>query len=81
MAEPGKLDEGLNAVLRRHARQRVLARGEALYGRGSPPDALFCVERGIIRLSVTSPAGREAVLGLVTMKEALEDPARLILDV
>jgi 2-oxoglutarate dehydrogenase E2 component (dihydrolipoamide succinyltransferase) len=25
--------------------------------------------------------GREAVLGLVTMKEALEDPARLILDV
>ena len=38
----------------------------AAYGRGSPPDALFCVERGIIRLSVTSPAGREAVLGLVT---------------
>ena len=66
MAEPGKLDEGLNAVLRRHARQRVLTRGEALYGRGSPPDALFCVERGIIRLSVTSHAGREAVLGLVT---------------
>ena len=25
--------------------------------------------------------GREAVLGLVTMKEALEDPARLLLDV
>ena len=66
MAEPGKLDEELDALLRRHARQRVLARGEALYGRGSPPDALFCVERGIIRLSVTSPAGREAVLGLVT---------------
>ena len=66
MAEPGKLDEELDALLRRHARQRMLARGEALYGRGSPPVALFCVERGIIRLSVTSPAGREAVLGLVT---------------
>ena len=25
--------------------------------------------------------GREAVLGLVAMKEALEDPARLILDI
>ena len=66
MAETVKLDEELDALLRQHARQRVLARGEALYGRGSPPDALFCVERGIIRLSVTSPAGREAVLGLVT---------------
>lgn len=66
MAELGKLDEELNALLRRHARERVLARGEALYGIGSPPDALFCVERGIIRLSVTSHAGREAVLGLVT---------------
>jgi 2-oxoglutarate dehydrogenase E2 component (dihydrolipoamide succinyltransferase) len=25
--------------------------------------------------------GREAVLGLVTMKEALEDPSRLLLEV
>jgi 2-oxoglutarate dehydrogenase E2 component (dihydrolipoamide succinyltransferase) len=25
--------------------------------------------------------GREAVLGLVTMKEALEDPARLLFDI
>ena len=66
MTEPGKLDEELDALLRRHARQRVLARGEALYGHGSPPDALFCVDHGIIRLSVTSPAGREAVLSLVT---------------
>lgn len=66
MAKPGKLDEELDALLRRHARERVLARGEALYGCGSPPDALFCVERGIIRLSVTSHAGREAVLSLVT---------------
>ena len=30
MTEPGKLDEELDALLRRHARQRVLARGEAL---------------------------------------------------
>lgn len=62
----GALDAELDALLRRHARVVALARKEALYLRGSPPDALFCVDAGIVRLSVTSAGGREAVLGLVT---------------
>ncbi len=35
---------------------------------------------GIVMLIVVGPE-REAVLGLVTMKEALEDPSRLLLGV
>ena len=33
-----------------------------------------------IIVSGAAEGGREAVLGLVAMKEALEDPARLLLD-
>ena len=62
----GSLDAELDALLRRHARVVALAPKEALYLRGSPPDALFCIDAGIVRLSVTSAGGREAVLGLVT---------------
>jgi CRP-like cAMP-binding protein len=64
--EPGTLSAALDVLLRQHARRRQLERGEQLYARGSPPDALFCVEQGIVRLSVTSAGGREAVLGLVS---------------
>jgi CRP/FNR family transcriptional regulator, cyclic AMP receptor protein len=64
--ELGALDPELDALLRQHARRRRLARGEQLYALGSSPDAFFCVEKGTIRLSVTSESGREAVLALVT---------------
>lgn len=60
------LSPELDALLRHHARRQRLAKKEMLFARGSPPDALFCVERGLVRLSVTSGSGREAVLGWVT---------------
>ena len=63
--EPGRLSSELDTVLRQYARTRHLAKGEQLYERSSFPDALFCVNRGMVRLSVTSEYGREAVLGLV----------------
>ena len=65
-APVGALDAELDALLRRHAKVVALDRKHMLYLRGSPPDALFCVEAGIVRLSVTSAGGREAVLGLIT---------------
>lgn len=64
--DPGTLSPQLDAALRQHARRRLLSRGEQLYAVGSAPDALFCVEEGLLRLSVTSAGGRESVLSLVT---------------
>lgn len=62
----GALDPELDALLRQHARRQRLAKKELLFARGSAPDAMFCIERGLVRLCVTSASGREAVLGLVT---------------
>ena len=64
--DQGTLSPELDAALRQHARRRLLVRGEQLYAFGSVPDALFCVEEGVLRLSVTSAGGRESVLSLVT---------------
>lgn len=62
----GTLSAELDAILRQRARRLRLAKKESLFYCGSAPDALFCVERGVVRLCVTSASGREAVLGLVT---------------
>lgn len=43
--------------------KRVL-RGDALFARGSPADAFYCVEKGRLRVSVVGPSGREAVIGM-----------------
>ncbi len=65
-ASVGTLSAELDALLRQRARRQRLAKKELLFFRGSTPDALFCVEVGIVRLCVTGSSGREAVLGLVT---------------
>lgn len=52
-------------MLRSRARVRHVDRRESVYTHGSLPDALFCVVRGVVRLSVTAANGREAVLGVV----------------
>lgn len=62
----GALSPELDALLRQTARRQRLAKKELLFARGSAPDAMFCIERGLVRLCVTSASGREAVLGLVT---------------
>ncbi|MEW6576032.1 MAG: Crp/Fnr family transcriptional regulator [Pseudomonadota bacterium] len=67
--DPGILSQELDAALRQHARRRLLGRGEQLYALGSTPDALFCVEKGMLRLSVTSAGGRESVLSVVSQNQ------------
>lgn len=62
----GTLSPELDTILRQHARRQRLAKKEILFACGSPPEALYCVDRGMVRLCVTSADGREAVLGLVT---------------
>ena len=60
-----RLAPGLDAILRSRSRIRRLEKRESLYTYGSPPDALFCVNRGLVRLSVTGANGREAVMAVV----------------
>jgi CRP-like cAMP-binding protein len=64
-APAGRLAPALDQALRSRARVRRIDKGSSLYTCGSPPDALFCVERGLVRLSVTAANGREAVLSVL----------------
>jgi CRP/FNR family cyclic AMP-dependent transcriptional regulator len=61
----GRLAPELDELLRSRARVRRLEKRQRLYSYGSPPDAIFCVQRGLVRLSVTAENGREAVLSVV----------------
>lgn len=70
MAVTSNLDRGdlspqLESLLRDSARPLALRKNEMLFAHGSPPNALYCVERGLVRLSVTASSGREAVLSVV----------------
>ena len=62
---PELLSPDLESLLRTHATRRRLAKGEVLFTYGSSPDALFCVDRGMIRVSVTASNGREAVVSML----------------
>ncbi|WP_037024457.1 Crp/Fnr family transcriptional regulator [Cupriavidus sp. GA3-3] len=62
---PELLSPELERLLRTHAMRKRLAKGEVLFTYGSSPDALFCVDRGMIRVSVTASNGREAVVSML----------------
>lgn len=59
------LSAELEALLRAHARERRLSKGDVLFTYGSTPDALFYLQRGRVRVSTTAASGREAVLGII----------------
>lgn len=61
----GVLSSQLEQALRGCARPLRLAKNESLFAHGSAPNALYCVEKGLVRLSVTASSGREAVLSVV----------------
>jgi len=46
-----------------------LKKGEVAYAQGDPADALFYVQRGHLRVTVTSARGKEATISLVGNKE------------
>ncbi|WP_455282392.1 Crp/Fnr family transcriptional regulator [Cupriavidus necator] len=62
---PELLSPELEKLLRTHAIRRQLAKNEVLFTYGSSPDALFCVDKGLIRVSVTAANGREAVVSML----------------
>ena len=47
------------------AHRRTLAPGDSLFLKGSAPDALFGVVRGVLRVSVVAANGREAVIAML----------------
>ncbi len=60
----GALSPGFDAELRSMASERRVRRGGILFAHGSPPDAFYCIEQGRLRVSVSGPNGREAVIGM-----------------
>lgn len=53
-------------ALRGHARLIRVPKKSTLFAFGARPEGLYCVESGIMRLSVTASNGREAVLSVLS---------------
>ncbi|GCB05121.1 Crp/Fnr family transcriptional regulator [Ralstonia sp. SET104] len=61
----GTLEAPLQDALIGIAAVRRLGAGEILFLRGDPPDGLYCVVEGMIRIGATSADGREALLAVL----------------
>ena len=46
-------------------KNQTVARKQAIFAQGDAPDAVFYIQKGKVKLTVVSQAGREATLGLV----------------
>lgn len=60
----GSLPPELELALLQLATPRRLRSGEALFLRGSPPDGLYAVLEGSLRISGVTEAGKEAILAM-----------------
>ena len=58
--EPEALDQ-----LCRYAKHITLKRGAALFSKGDPGNSLFAVISGTLKMSISSPEGRNAILNLI----------------
>jgi CRP/FNR family transcriptional regulator, cyclic AMP receptor protein len=58
--EPEALDQ-----LCRYAKHVTLKRGAALFSKGDPGNSLFAVISGTVKMSISSPEGRNAILNLI----------------
>ena len=58
--EPEALDQ-----LGRYAKHVTLKRGAALFAKGDPGNSLFAVISGTVKMSISSPEGRNAILNLI----------------
>jgi len=47
------------------AESRSLSAGQRLFGRGDPPDGLYCVTRGTVRITGLAATGDEALLAML----------------
>lgn len=44
----------------------AVPKGHTIFAQGDPADAIFCIQKGEVRLSVVSKSGKEATLGIMS---------------
>jgi CRP/FNR family transcriptional regulator, cyclic AMP receptor protein len=70
--EPEALDQ-----LCRYAKHVTLKRGASIFSKGDPGNSLFAVISGTVKISITSPDGRTAILNLIGPGEIMGEIAVL----
>ena len=70
--EPDAFDQ-----LCRYARHSTLKRGGTLFSKGDPGNSLYAVISGTVKMSVSSPDGRNAILNIIGPGEIFGEMALL----
>jgi CRP/FNR family transcriptional regulator, cyclic AMP receptor protein len=70
--EPEAFDQ-----LCRYAKHSMLKRGTPIFAKGDPPTSLFAVITGTVKISISSPDGRNAILNLIGPGEIFGEIALL----
>ena len=61
----------------RYAKHSTLKRGTPIFAKGDPPTSLFAVISGTVKISISSPDGRNAILNLIGPGEIFGEIALL----
>ncbi len=61
----------------RYAKHTTLKRGTPIFSKGDPPTSLFAVISGTVKISISSPDGRNAILNLIGPGEIFGEIALL----
>jgi CRP-like cAMP-binding protein len=61
----------------RYAKHSTLKRGTPIFAKGDPPTSLFAVITGTVKISISSPDGRNAILNLIGPGEIFGEIALL----
>src|SRR5687767_3632887 len=72
-----KLNADQRNALVRNTHLRFLKAGETIFLMGDPGDSMMAIMTGTVRISATSPDGKEIVLGLVQSGEFFGELALL----
>ncbi len=71
------LDPGAFDQLCRYAKRSTLKRGAPIFSRGDPGNSLYAVISGTVKISISSPDGRSAILNLIGAGEIFGEVALL----
>jgi CRP/FNR family transcriptional regulator, cyclic AMP receptor protein len=71
------LDSEALDQLCRYAKHATLKRGDAIFAKGDPGTSLYAVISGTVKISISSPDGRSAILNLIGAGETFGEVALL----
>jgi CRP-like cAMP-binding protein len=71
------LDSEALDQLCRYAKHATLKRGDAIFAKGDPGTSLYAVISGTVKISISSPDGRSAILNLIDAGETFGEVALL----